>query len=72
MNKIQYNGSSKILKKLVDNVNELIDGGPGSTYTAGENIEISQDNEISFAPFNFVVDQTDNGVNIVYQYEDNT
>lgn len=47
--KVNYTGSSKVIINLCKAVNALIDGGGGggTTYTAGDGIDISAQNVIS-------------------------
>lgn len=55
LKKITYNGSSKVIKRLCEVVNELVDGGGGgTTYTAGDGIDISAQNVISTDYFKVV------------------
>lgn len=55
---LKYNSTSQ----KWENANE---SGGGSTYTAGNNIDITND-VISFTPFAIVVNATDDGIDIVY------
>ena len=41
LKKITYNGSSKVIINLCKAVNQLIDGGGGGSYTAGDGINIT-------------------------------
>lgn len=54
LKKITYNGSSKVIINLCKAVNDLIDGGGGTTYTAGDGIDISAQNVISTDYFKVV------------------
>ena len=53
--KVNYTGSSKVIINLCKAVNALIDGGGGgTTYTAGDGIDISVQNVISTDYFKVV------------------
>lgn len=54
--KVNYTGSSKVIINLCKAVNALIDGGGGggTTYTAGDGIDISAQNVISTDYFKVV------------------
>ena len=54
LKKITYNGSSKVIIRLCEVVNDLVDGGGGTTYTAGDGIDISAQNVISTDYFKVV------------------
>lgn len=54
MKKVNYTGSSKVIIRLCEAVNALIDGGGGTTYTAGDGIDISAQNVISTDYFKVV------------------
>lgn len=54
MKKVNYTGSSKVIIRLCEAVNDLIDGGGGASYTAGDGIDISAQNVISTDYFKVV------------------
>lgn len=78
--KLQYNGDSKVIQYIVTCINYLLDYGGGSnvtvkpiTTTGTKIAEISIDDTVSelYAPdsdmpFNFMIDETDGGINIIY------